>query len=350
MPSEKPFTRRLATSSRPTVRSTRSTRRAGDAVALGQAQQVVIGPAAAVQGLRVEQGAHLAHGRAQVAVAAAVDGDRALRRRVEAQDHPHGGGLPGAVRAEEAGDQAVPDGERQVVDGGGGAVALDQAVGFDHRSKANGTARSHVVVGDGRRGHAWGREIGGADAEVFVREGKTRLGLIGVLPLLLLNPGSHRLESDLPVMHRRCLRPTTPTWQRGERLRMRRLGSQRQLGITVRERSRLCRWNRPAPFDQTVAVSARVAPPDAEERACPSFHQRERALAPDPDELLAERPLPLLADLALQAEQAPLGYLARQARIGRALRRRPDRPPVTGAPGGSARAPPAGPTPLGRTG
>src|SRR5580692_3348416 len=90
---------------------------------------------------------------------------------------------------------------------------------------------------------------------------------------------------------------------------MRRLGSQRQRGIALREGSRLCRRNRPAPFDQTVAVSARVAPPDAEERACPSFHQRERALAPDPDELLAERPLPLLADLALQAEQAPLGYL-----------------------------------------
>jgi hypothetical protein len=104
--------------------------------------KVVEGPAAAGQRLGVEEGAHLADGRRQVAVAAAVDGDRAPRRRVEAQDHPHGGGLPGAVRAEEAGDQAGPDGERQVVDGGGGAVALDQAVGFDHRSNANGTARS----------------------------------------------------------------------------------------------------------------------------------------------------------------------------------------------------------------
>jgi hypothetical protein len=87
---------------------------AGDAVALSQAEQMVIGPAAAVQRLGVEEGAHLAHG----------------------------GGLPGAVRAEEAGDQAGPDGERQVADGRGGAVALRQVVGFDHRSTANGTARS----------------------------------------------------------------------------------------------------------------------------------------------------------------------------------------------------------------
>jgi hypothetical protein len=45
--------------------------------------------------------AHLVHGCRQVAVAAVAYGDRAARRGVEAQDHPHGGGLPGAVRAEE---------------------------------------------------------------------------------------------------------------------------------------------------------------------------------------------------------------------------------------------------------
>src|SRR6185437_12412781 len=90
---------------------------AGDAVTPGQAQQVVAGPAATVQRLGVEEGAHLTHGRRQVTVAAAADGYRALRRRVKAQDHPHGGGLPGAVRAEEAGDHAGPDGEREVVDG-----------------------------------------------------------------------------------------------------------------------------------------------------------------------------------------------------------------------------------------
>src|SRR6202167_451112 len=41
---------------------------AGDAVTAGQAQQVVEGPAAAVQRLGVEEGADLAHGRRQVSV------------------------------------------------------------------------------------------------------------------------------------------------------------------------------------------------------------------------------------------------------------------------------------------
>ena len=103
---------------------------------------MVVGPAATVQPLGVEESAHLAHGCRQVAVAAAAYGYRALRRHVEAQDHPHGGGLPGAVWAEEAGDHARPDGEREVVDGHGGAVALDQVLGFDHRSMRNGTAKS----------------------------------------------------------------------------------------------------------------------------------------------------------------------------------------------------------------
>ena len=142
MPSDKPFARRLATLCRPTTAEHLVHPAAGDAVAAGQAQQVVAGPAAAVQRLGVEQGAHLAHRCRQVAVAAPAYGYRALRRRVEAQDHPHGGGLPGTVRAEETGDHARPDGERQVVDGHGGAVALDQAVGFDHRSTTNGPATS----------------------------------------------------------------------------------------------------------------------------------------------------------------------------------------------------------------
>src|SRR5215472_4467786 len=52
--------------------------------------------------IRMFQGADLAHGCRQVAVAADGYGYRALCGRVQAQDHPHGGGLPGAVRAEEA--------------------------------------------------------------------------------------------------------------------------------------------------------------------------------------------------------------------------------------------------------
>src|SRR5216117_3856742 len=92
---------------------------------------------------------------------------------------------------------------------------------------------------------------------------------------------------------------------------MRRLGPQRQLGIVPCEGMCLRLRNRPAPFARAIAVSAYPAPLDAEERAFSSFDLRERALAQDRDELLAERPLPLLVDVALETEQAPLGHLPR---------------------------------------
>src|SRR6202044_4065202 len=90
---------------------------------------------------------------------------------------------------------------------------------------------------------------------------------------------------------------------------MRRLGPQRQLGIVLCEGMCLCLGNRRAPFDRTIAVAAHQAPVDAEGRAWASFDLRERALAQDSDELLAERPHLLLGDIALETEQAPLGYL-----------------------------------------
>src|ERR1700678_1099775 len=93
---------------------------------------------------------------------------------------------------------------------------------------------------------------------------------------------------------------------------MRRLGSPRQLGIVRRERFRLRGGYWRAPFDRAIAVGVHQTPPDAERRAFSSFDLRERALAQDRDELLAERPhLPLL-DVAFEAEQAPLGYLPRR--------------------------------------
>src|SRR6202050_4250786 len=91
---------------------------------------------------------------------------------------------------------------------------------------------------------------------------------------------------------------------------MRRLGSQRQLGIVRRERFRLRGRDWRTPFDRAIAVGVYQTPPDAERRAFSSFDLRERALAHNRDELLAERPHLLLLDVALETEQAPLGYLA----------------------------------------
>ena len=82
-------------------------------------------------------------GAAWSRVAPAVDGDRAGGRPVQAEDHPHRGGLAGAVRPEEAGDDAGPDGERQVVDGDLVAVPLGQFRAL--RSCVAPVARVHLA-------------------------------------------------------------------------------------------------------------------------------------------------------------------------------------------------------------
>ena len=105
---------------------------ARDAVRLRQGEQVVVGRAPGVDGPRLEQRADFVQRRRVVAVALAVDGDGAGRRRVEAEDQAHRGRLARPVRAEEAGDDSRLDGEAEAVDGALRAVVLRQVVCLDH--------------------------------------------------------------------------------------------------------------------------------------------------------------------------------------------------------------------------
>src|SRR5947208_12172680 len=57
-----------------------------------------------------------------------------MQTAVQAEDQPHGGGLAGAVRAEEPGDHAGPDREGEVVDRCGRTVALAEPPCLDHRA------------------------------------------------------------------------------------------------------------------------------------------------------------------------------------------------------------------------
>jgi len=84
---------------------------------------------------------------------------------------------------EETGDHAGPDGERHVVDGHGGAVALDQPwASIIALCERDGDVA--VVVGDASLGDGSGREkAGDPQAEVFGLEGKTL-----ILDALLLLP------------------------------------------------------------------------------------------------------------------------------------------------------------------
>src|SRR5581483_6598685 len=68
----------------------------------------------------------------QAVVPAADDQGPAGGRLVLTQDDPHGGGLAGPVRPEEAGHPAGADGEAQVIDRGHRAEPLAEPVDLDH--------------------------------------------------------------------------------------------------------------------------------------------------------------------------------------------------------------------------
>jgi hypothetical protein len=85
-----------------------------------------------MHGLRLEQRADGPQRVRQVAVLLAVDCGGAALRPVKAEDQPHGGGLAGAVRPEEAGDRARLDSEGQMVDCQLVPVALGEVVRLDH--------------------------------------------------------------------------------------------------------------------------------------------------------------------------------------------------------------------------
>jgi hypothetical protein len=105
---------------------------AGNAVGRGQRPQVLVGRSGRVHRTGLEQCADDLQRARVLGVGAAVDGDAAGGRRVQAEDEPHGRALAGAVRPQEAGDDAGLDGEAEVVDGGLGAVGLGQVPCLDH--------------------------------------------------------------------------------------------------------------------------------------------------------------------------------------------------------------------------
>ena len=85
------------------------------ALGMSQPQQVVAGGPARLQRRCVEQRPHLGQRPPQVPVRPPADQRGALVGGVQAEDHPHRGGFPSPVRADEAGSLARPRGERHPV-------------------------------------------------------------------------------------------------------------------------------------------------------------------------------------------------------------------------------------------
>ena len=135
----------------------------GDRVRLGDRQQVVSSGSTRMDGLGIDESAYLTKWPAQVVIGPATDGDRPLGGVVQAEDHPHGRGLPGPVGTEEPRDDTFTDLEGQIVDGQRRAVALREAVSGDQRMTASVECISMTLpavssrqVGDHMRSDALG--------------------------------------------------------------------------------------------------------------------------------------------------------------------------------------------------
>ena len=99
----------------------------------GQDPEVVAGRAARVEPARLQDRPDPAGRVGQLAVGPAGDGGRAGGRGDQAEEHPQGGRLAGAVGAEEAHDRPGVDLEVELVDGEHVAEALGEALDADGR-------------------------------------------------------------------------------------------------------------------------------------------------------------------------------------------------------------------------
>ena len=79
-------------------------------------------------------------------VVAAIDSDPSGGRLVQAGDHPHRGGFPGAVRAEKTGDHARLHDEVQSVHRELGAISLAEIFHFDHGECLSGMVGTSPVA------------------------------------------------------------------------------------------------------------------------------------------------------------------------------------------------------------
>jgi hypothetical protein len=127
----------------------------GQGVAAGQREQVGVGGARRVVGPRIDERADAAHRPGELPVGQAEHPRRAGGRPGEAEDAAQRGRLAGAVGAQEAGDPARMDRDREVVDGDPGAELLGQAVDLDHPVSMASCANSRRAArcsAAGRRG------------------------------------------------------------------------------------------------------------------------------------------------------------------------------------------------------
>ena len=105
---------------------------AADSGGGGDRPQVVLRGATGVHRAGLQQGTDLGERCPVLGIRAAVHGDPAGGRRVQADDHAHRGGFPGAVGSQKTGDDSRSHGETQIAHGCFVAVLLGEIAGLDH--------------------------------------------------------------------------------------------------------------------------------------------------------------------------------------------------------------------------
>ena len=116
-----------------------------DAVRLGQSEQMVVRRTTAMNRARLEQGADLVQRRSMIAVVLAVHLRVARCGRVEPEHQSDRRRLPRPVRAEEAGDDAGPHRERQIVHGTLVAIILGEVARFDQAGKNRSRTKRRAI-------------------------------------------------------------------------------------------------------------------------------------------------------------------------------------------------------------
>ena len=112
--------------------STSSTRDLGISSGDREHAEVISTRPARVRVERLEERSDLLDGPVERAIRDAEDRRAPRGRMDEPENRPHGRRLPGAVRAEEAGDRPRRDREREIVDREGRAVPLREPLDLDH--------------------------------------------------------------------------------------------------------------------------------------------------------------------------------------------------------------------------
>ncbi len=175
-----------------------------DGSAVGEDPQVVAAAASGVEGVRFEHHPDGPHGVVQVAVPGSRDGGVTGVRCGQVQQDLHGGGFPGSVGSEEAGDPSGADREAEVVDHHLMAISFGDVLDLE-RVHGRGSLSVVVAVGSCAAREARRSDAGGGGGQRARAPQHTRA--TSAFPSILVDGLSPRQGRTTPGERVEGLRP-----------------------------------------------------------------------------------------------------------------------------------------------